>query len=452
MQWKLIRDQVTGGTGKTAALARQVQEIMESVKMERQQTQNYVDRKHSELLTTLEGVREEWRQEWQQISERVLHVAQEITTERNLREVAGRAMEKQFQGLRDAFEVDQSARKGQNSLITGLIEDVRQEVEEERRSREQLAGRHESNLDGMKSRFEVLSQSLAQSVEDVNCNIKRVSAEASRSSQSSTRLIGQTRADTGAGWSEAAMRLKQLEDRCSSVEERVRENITRQAAGFERLSERNEKTHHAVEEVRLQERLKSNEVEELMARIRELENCFKQRELEAREGRLSSTAQALVAHQQKHIEELESRFQVRHEPETPVRTQSVAQAYDNMGQSMGSARTSRSRLHSPPPLMSPKPSSTASMSPTVTAAMPGVAHGSSTTTASGSTLPHSRTASASATPKKLNSASPPAWSSVSSSVVATAAMPRVTAAPIAQMPMQARVPAQHGWVRSVGYR
>jgi len=363
MQWKLIRDQVTGATAKVADLNRRVQEMSEGVATGSREVVSAAERLRSELLGTVEGAREGARGDLLQLSERVNAVSQLVAKERNVREVSNQGLEKQIQGLRDAMESDRSVRRQEAAATCSQIEDVRQGVELESRAREAFEDRQSMDSIKASERMDEMQSQRNDDAQDYSHQLKKASLEADQMVQAQGRLMMQMRSEMDSSFVNSTARLQQLEDRCATHEGRLGENTSRQMQSVERLSERIEKLSQSVEQVRLGERTQGASMLEQSGRIDKLEGAIKQseadirefcaRERSSREQLMRSAQQSMAAEASLQVTAVKEELQLRLERESAARETSVQKMMEEVN------AIQDNEDHKPPPMVAPPIYSTA---------------------------------------------------------------------------------------------
>jgi len=359
MQWKLMRDQVTGATGKVAELNRRVQELSESLSTRMKEEKSNADRLRNELLAVVEGVREHAKGDLLQLSERVNAVTQLLAKERNVREVATQGVEKQVQGVRDAIEADRSLRRQEASVTASLIEDTKHSLEAETRSREAFEDRQAFDCLKLNERIDEITAQRNEDAQDYSHQFNKASGEAHQLLEAQGRQVLQLRAELEANAADGAARLQQLEDRSTSIEGRLGEAASRHMQSFERLSERNERLAQAVEQVRLGERTQGAGIQGVATRVEELEKMIKQSEVDmrdfcareraSREQLMRSAHQNMAAETSLKMTAVKEELQLRLERESAAREASVERMMEEVTAAVDDGNQHQQQQRPPPP-------------------------------------------------------------------------------------------------------
>merc|ERR1719316_1270376 len=152
MQWKLMRDQLSGVTEKIMQLGRRTGELQEQIERHEKEVAGSCDRLRHEMVGLVENSKDVTRQSLLQLVERVDAVSHLIHSERNIREASKLGIERQIQGVRDFVEADRSQRRSENAATASLIEEGRKAVLEESRNREALENKNVYDLSRMNER------------------------------------------------------------------------------------------------------------------------------------------------------------------------------------------------------------------------------------------------------------------------------------------------------------
>lgn len=342
MQWKLVRDQVAGATGKVAELHRTVAELKDFVETHKKETLAAGDRARLEMQSTVEIAREAGKGDLMQLAERLNAVSQLLAKERGVREVATQGVEKQVQGVRDALETDKTLRRKELSTMSSLVDDCKKALEAEGRSRERFEDRYAQDAHTLNDRLEAMSRQQAEESQDQTQLYKTMRHEVEQSLQACNRQLTQATSEMEQVASEARASVQTLEDRMGVIETRLGESASRQAAKFDLINERSDKVARALEEARMGEKRQIGVAESLAGKIQELEVGMKLtesetrdlclRERQAREHSLRSTQMALVAKQEGELSDLEQKFLLRRDRDI-----------DAMSERMGSVAASPQR-------------------------------------------------------------------------------------------------------------
>jgi len=163
------------------------------------------------------------------------------------------------------------------------------------------------------------------------------------------RSLMQCRADLEATAAEASARFMTLENLFKTLEVRISEGLSRQSAGFERLTLRDEETSHVIEQVRLQLRTFHSEGGRDSARIEDIETALSahqddvqsmiSRERQARDDLIQASQKSTLALQSQAFSNIETRLHERLEEESQRRQATVAQVMDDVGSAIEKVNT-----------------------------------------------------------------------------------------------------------------
>eukprot|EP00747_Dinoflagellata_sp_TGD_P193190 gnl/TRDRNA2_/TRDRNA2_59033_c0_seq1.p1 gnl/TRDRNA2_/TRDRNA2_59033_c0~~gnl/TRDRNA2_/TRDRNA2_59033_c0_seq1.p1 ORF type:complete len:638 (-),score=152.65 gnl/TRDRNA2_/TRDRNA2_59033_c0_seq1:103-1941(-) len=341
MQWKLIRDHMTGATGKIVGLSREVEEMRHQFDSHKKEVQSHTERLRMELIKAVDNERDIAQTELRQLSERVNAIAQLVNSERNKREIANQSADKQVQGVRDMIDSERSTRRQELAVQMAVVQDMKQAIEGEKCAREAFEDRHAFDLHTVNERIDTVGSHAAEMLQDQSLGFKKAVEEQSTEIQQFTRQCLRIRSEHETSISEANARFAEIEDRCASLEARVAEAASRQAAGLDRLAERHERISQALEHIRLEEKTREGQVQTAVDKVKEMENllhqseadtrelCMKERQL--RDDQLRRTQQSLLSEHSRQITDLEKKLAERLERESVEREKNVQQILNEVG-------------------------------------------------------------------------------------------------------------------------
>lgn len=337
MQWKLMRDQVAGTSGKVAELHRTIAEMKEFVETHKKECQAAADRLRLELLGAVENGREVSKGDLMQLAERVNAVSHLLAKERSMRDVATQGVEKQVQGVRDALEADKTLRRKELGTMSSLVDDCKKTLEADARSRERFEDRYAQDTHKLNDRLEGMSQLQAEENQDLAQLSAKMRHEVDQSLQACSRQVSLSNNEMEQVASEARANVKTIEDRLGNLEARHSEAVSRQTAKFDLINGRSDKVAQALDQARMGERRQGAGIDTLAGKVQELEQSLRRtdsearelcvRERQAREQSLRSTQMAIVAKQEGDISDLEQKFLLRRDRDSEATT-------DRMGNSV----------------------------------------------------------------------------------------------------------------------
>eukprot|EP00929_Paragymnodinium_shiwhaense_P060141 TRINITY_DN30067_c0_g5_i1.p1 TRINITY_DN30067_c0_g5~~TRINITY_DN30067_c0_g5_i1.p1 ORF type:complete len:625 (+),score=177.50 TRINITY_DN30067_c0_g5_i1:117-1991(+) len=333
MQWKLVRDQMTGTTCQVAQTRRQVTELSEMLVASKSELQAALDRSKNEMLRVVDEHREIASSEFRQLAERVTAVAQLVTGERNKREISMQSLDKQLQNLRDSIDAERAARRQDQGMHLADVSDLKALIEGEKCAREAFEDRHSFDLHGLNERMDQLSSRNIENLQDQAAAFKKQLDTVSSAAQEHASQVVRMRAESDTIATEQTIRFQDVEDRCVVIETRMAEVASRQAASLERLCERQERVAQAVESLRLEEKQQQHALDSALQRVKQLEGSIHAAEGEARElvqqernmreTLIRRTTQALTADHSRQMGELEKKLGARLERESEQREMNV---------------------------------------------------------------------------------------------------------------------------------
>eukprot|EP00747_Dinoflagellata_sp_TGD_P168365 gnl/TRDRNA2_/TRDRNA2_194575_c0_seq1.p1 gnl/TRDRNA2_/TRDRNA2_194575_c0~~gnl/TRDRNA2_/TRDRNA2_194575_c0_seq1.p1 ORF type:complete len:647 (-),score=123.45 gnl/TRDRNA2_/TRDRNA2_194575_c0_seq1:57-1910(-) len=344
MQWKLIRDQMAGATQKAANLAREVQTLSATVDQYRKDHEVLAE-KVRPMLIAAESERNLVQNELRQYGERMNSFVQVINVEKNKREVSMQNWEKQIQALRDAIDTERSQRKQDLATHQSMATEIRNQMKTETLAREALEDKFMNDVHAINDRIDANSAHQAHLVADQMNAFKKVADEHSSEVQTYARAVLNQKNEHETTMSEARSRFIDLEDRCTSLEARIADIVTRQSQGMDKMWERHEKIVQAVGQLRLEEKCRDEQVQQTIERVKdEIESSLKATEDEVREtsrkertmrdDQIRRASATLKSNQFRHFSEIEQHIAERLERESAERERSVSQILGEVNKTM----------------------------------------------------------------------------------------------------------------------
>jgi hypothetical protein len=258
LQWKLMRDQVSGVAEKLLQVGHRVQELSESVTTMRHEHEEACRRMRGEMETLVESAKASGKNDLVQLAERVEAVSASVSSERSRREVAKQNTEQQMQAFRDMLSNDRCSRRTELAATNGLIEESRQAILEEGKSREAIEARRVADVAWLSDRIEVLAKSQADKVQDLCEQVKTVAFDVHNSLQDGTRSVLQVQSIAESTKIESTSRLKQLEDRILAIDNKVGEIGNREVLHYDEMQTKHRKMYAGWQELILDDRSKGS--------------------------------------------------------------------------------------------------------------------------------------------------------------------------------------------------
>lgn len=344
MQWKLVRDQMTGATGKIAALARQVNETTCQLDSYKNESNALIDRLHKEALRAVASERDVAQTELQQLSERVSAVAQLVNSERQKREIAHQGIEKQLSSIRDLLDSERSTRRQDLAMHMSIVQDAKAQLEGERTAREALEDKHTFDIHTLSEKAETFQRHVSDLIQDQNLETAKTVAGVQDKFQDHVRQVGRVRQDVENSAQEMQVRFVQFEERCAALENRLADVTSRQTASLDRLVERHERVAQVVEGLRLDERSSQSQVQAALTRMMDLETSIaategQTRDLvfaerQGRDDQLRRAQVALHSEQRRQMCELEEKMTDRLAHESSEREKNVQAIFEEVGKNV----------------------------------------------------------------------------------------------------------------------
>lgn len=304
MQWKLIRDQLSGMSEKILQLGRRMQEMDDMLTSLKKEQDGSRQRLRSEMCNLADAQKELGRQNCAQLAERIDSLTNNFHSDRNVREAIKQGLERQLQAVREQLEADRQTRKSENASTGSLIETSRQAVMEESRLREALEDRLLHDIHRLNDRMDALTKTGAEKSQDLGDQIVQCQMKATQDVQDQSRQIVKIRAGIETSHVEVATRVQKMEDRESVLESRLHDFMHRHCAQAEEMRLKLDKYCAAWEQFRLDERGKGLAAKNTLNRVDELEETIRAGDLGAAylgaHGLASSQSTAASDGQRRH--------------------------------------------------------------------------------------------------------------------------------------------------------
>jgi len=340
MQWKLVRDQMTGCTGKVASVGRQVSEVQQQMDIFKQETQRLVERVKAEVFRAVENEREVAHTEMKQIAERLNAMGQLLNNERNKREATMAGFEKSMQGIRDMLDSERDSHRQDVALYMSAVQDAKNAVESEKIAREAFEDKHGFDMHTLNQRIETANSDIAAMLQDQAHVFTKSADDCSSALQQQHRLVARLRSETEAHIAETNVRISEFDARCVAFETRMADAASRQSATIERVLERHEKVAAGLESIRLDQNKKTDELPHVYDKIKHLEAFVLEKDEEARDmvnkERLSRdehvrrSQMILLQEHTKQIGDLERKLGERLERESVNREEVMREVYQDV--------------------------------------------------------------------------------------------------------------------------
>lgn len=334
MQWKLVRDHMSGTTGKIAANSRQVAEFTAQFDSYKIQNNKNVENMKNEILRAVELEREVSKSETQQLAERVTAIAQLVSGERNKREAYGAQTEKALQGIRDMFDNERTSRCNDVEIQTSSLQEMKALVESEKTLRMAFEEKHSLDVRKLTERIETATKHFAELLQDQVQAFRKSVTECNDMLQQQSRTVLSMRADNEQRFTQSTTQLRDFDMRCLALETRLSEAASRQAATLERVVTRHEKVAQGLETIRLAQ---NEQIPDVYDKLKSLEDTmhFKDEEARAmlhkeqqsREDQVQRSQLSMLNEHAKQINELELKLAERLELESAVREDNVREVF-----------------------------------------------------------------------------------------------------------------------------
>eukprot|EP00928_Gymnodinium_smaydae_P038595 TRINITY_DN26598_c0_g1_i1.p1 TRINITY_DN26598_c0_g1~~TRINITY_DN26598_c0_g1_i1.p1 ORF type:complete len:623 (+),score=103.32 TRINITY_DN26598_c0_g1_i1:52-1920(+) len=333
MQWKLVRDQLTGTSGKVAQLSRQAAETSSKLDELRSDMQAMIERSRMDIMKSFETEHQIFHTELKQLSERITAMGQLLNGERTKREIAVQAVEKQAQGLRDLIDAERAARRRDGAAHMSGLEDMRAHIECERASRVALEDRHASAIHAVGERVDEEGKHRADAFQDHAHDWRKAYDELVGDLQRSSGLTDRLRSEHELVVADVVARFSALESRCASIENRVTEAAQRQADMLGRLVERHERIAKSVDGMKMDDHRREGGMQQAMNKVRDLAETVSASEDEARElilrergereEQLRRTQQHMTLEHARQLADLETKIGEKVERDSQMRDRNV---------------------------------------------------------------------------------------------------------------------------------
>jgi hypothetical protein len=272
MQWKLLRDQLSGLGDKVAQLGRRVHEVTEALGDQKQKQDTMNQRLLQECGTTLESSKEFTRHTQAQLTERMDALMHLIHTERNVREASKHGLESQINACRDMLEGDKSTRRAEIGSHSSMIDEMKKMVIDDQRIREDAELRYNNAISRINDRIDALSRVQADSVQDLAEQLKQVEFRRINELHDPTQHIINVSQKAETSELEVKARCQQVEDKTASLENRLQEFMHRQSIHIEDLRSHKDKITQSLENVRMEERGRGLAMRNVIGRMGDLED------------------------------------------------------------------------------------------------------------------------------------------------------------------------------------
>lgn len=257
IQWKLIRDQLSGLGEKILSIGNGLEDLTDKLGRHKTEGEASINRARQEASGLIDNIQEASRQTTVRLEERLEAVVQLVHLERNAREATKQGIERQFQNLRDVVEQERAQRRSENSSTASLVEGCRSAILEEGQSRASLEERLVRDNRSLLERVEAISRTQSDQSLDFWERLQQVSDETNRDLQEHTRQALQDRASNEAVRNETTVKLQLAEERMSVLDARMRENTNRQGGQLEEMWAKFDSIQQLVEQARIEERAKN---------------------------------------------------------------------------------------------------------------------------------------------------------------------------------------------------
>jgi len=250
------------------------------------------------------------------------------------------------------------------------VEGVRKLVEMERGTREALEARLTQDISAIRATVDTISVSLRDSIDEYGHQLEKVSMELNESLGNYGRRYSKAQSDAELAAEAAKSRLVLLEDRCTSLEARLVEGQKRQGESLERVAQRSERVTASLEQARLDGGQQAQNMQTVLAMVREMEASIKaseagaqeacERERRVREGEMRRLREVMNSEHERLRADIEGRISKSCERASLARDESTARFLSAMQERLTSATASRTASRSRLPVRPPEPPPTAS--------------------------------------------------------------------------------------------
>lgn len=174
MQWKLLRDQLSGLSEKVCSLGRRMQELTQVLQTDKFEQKAADDRLRADVNHLVINADEHVKQHIQPVAERLEAMAQIIHSERGAREMVKLALEQQILNVRDALDAELSARRQDAASTAQLIQEFQQGITEEVAVRTRFEGHHFQTVETLHNRIEASTRSNSEHLQDMTDQVTQV--------------------------------------------------------------------------------------------------------------------------------------------------------------------------------------------------------------------------------------------------------------------------------------
>mmetsp|Transcript_151328 Transcript_151328/g.267082 ORF Transcript_151328/g.267082 Transcript_151328/m.267082 type:complete len:629 (+) Transcript_151328:83-1969(+) len=293
MQWKLLRDQVSGLAEKILSVGHRVQELSEAINGLKKEREADVDRAKNQLNALVDSAKDAAQQSFMQIAERVDAVAHSVAIERNNREATKQGTENMIQSLRDQITADRSTRRSEQAAMSSQVDEVQKTILQELKARESFEARHRNDINWLSDRIEALSATQVEKHQDLSDQWKTHMGQAQTQEQDYARQVVQVQTDAESAKIESLSRFKRLEDRAATIEQRLAEIAGREANHFDELQSKHHKIRTSLEQLRLEDRGRGLEMRRRAALNNGLEDLQEEKDASSSDIMASTSTQGL---------------------------------------------------------------------------------------------------------------------------------------------------------------
>lgn len=344
MQWQLIRDQMTGNTGKMAVLERRVNDLEQQVGLEKQEARTSIERAKLEIQRSLEESLATMKSELRIALERTETTSQLISIERNkgevALEVATDAIHKHINSLRETVDTERAARRQDVAVYSSIIKEAKAQLDDEKLRHKREFDKQEATIQSLGERIDSATGQFATMVAEHDRFFKKSAQEASAEAKQSCSQVNRMRMDAETSIAEAEARFRSVELQCTQLEARISEAGSQQADSIVRLIDRQEQTAQMLEGLRVEERSHQDNLLELKEHLHKLDDTLtvsqdEMRELVSKERRsreenMRRIETVMLQRHSKQISDLESKLTDRLEQKSSQREQQVKEIFDEV--------------------------------------------------------------------------------------------------------------------------
>lgn len=340
MQWKLMRDEQAGATDKIQKLSHQVSELKQELQTYREDQAKLLRRIQTDLERSLVNEREVAHSENKQLAERANAIAQLVSGEANKREANISGLEKSIDIVRHMFDTERQSHGQDLNTYTNAIQDAKGAVEDEKTARQAFEERHMFDIQRLAERIDAAQSHFSSLLQDQVTSFKKSAEECNSALVQQNKLVVRTRGDTDQQLTDTIARINDFDTRCLAMETRMAEAAARQAAMLEQVMQRHESVAQGLESVRYAVQLKEEEIPEVYAKIRSLEDFMNfnvdetremfQKEKVGREEQMRKTQLHVLQEQTRQTSDLERKIAERLERESNTREEGVKELFQEV--------------------------------------------------------------------------------------------------------------------------